>query len=133
MTQGLVVKYFERTVPCLFTGATIHEVIKIKVVLWCHHRFRVVGPFKDKLKDEILTFETSHMLAINNELMAGLAIHMLNTLSLWALVTFATYIINFISDTYTEYEDAHFNSKKSSFITTKLAIFLICYVALPYV
>ena len=33
MTQGLVVKYFERTVPCLFTGATIHEVIKIKVVL----------------------------------------------------------------------------------------------------
>ena len=136
ISQGAAITSFERTIPRFFSSSTSHRVVKDSASYFdniseFHLWDQTDDGYKDKLKSELMDFQSSHTLYIDEELEAGSKIHTIATLSLAASISFTNALITFISDTYKEYTMAKFSSKKAWSITTRLASRIITYVSVP--
>ena len=83
------------------------------------------------MKSEILEFQLSHAIYVDEEWASGSKIHTLAILYLAASVIFATALVDFMSDTYKEYKVSKFSTTKAWSITTRLASRIISHVAVP--
>ena len=136
MSEGVAMTSFEVISPRFLTSTGSHTVIDAEASYFSHISTYAkwndpLEGFKRRWKQELLNFRQAHAENIQIHLSSTSPLYMLAQTSLSESVAWVTGFINYIDETYNQYNGGKFGTKKSWHVTTKLAMALIKDVGQP--